>query len=401
MSAKWIKRLIAFPLLLGVIGAFIWLMWPQPIMVDVAKVTVGPLEVTVDEEGINRIREIYVISAPVSGQVGRSSVEVGDKVVAGITPVATVRPSAPVMIDARTRQELLTSVEAAKAAKDVAENSVRQTERELSFAELELRRAGYLAARSPTQVTAFEQRQFEVDVTEQRLQIAKSQLDLRQHELELAQARLAEPIQNATKGDKCCLELTSPVDGVVLKVNTENEQVVPAGTPLAEIGNPLESEIVVDLLSTDAVRVKVGLPASIVGWGSDVPLKARIKKIEPSAFTKVSALGIEEQRVKTILEITNPTGHYNGLGHQFRVLVRIVTWQSDRALQIPISALFRSKGNWAVFKFKNGAAELSEVMPGHVTADRAEILNGLLEGEHVILHPSDEIENGTRVLTRE
>jgi HlyD family secretion protein len=376
-------------------------MWPQPILVDVAKVTVGPLEVTVDEEGINRIREIYVISAPVSGQIGRSSVEVGDRVVAGVTTVTTVRPSAPVMIDARTRQELLTSVEAARAAKDVAENSVRQTERELSFAELELRRAGYVASRSPTQVTAFEQRQFEVDVTKQRLQIAKSQLDLRQHELELAQARLAEPIHNkVTTGDKCCLELTSPVDGVVLKINTENEQVVPAGTPLVEIGNPLESEIVVDLLSTDAVRVKVGMPAQILGWGSDEPLKARIKKIEPSAFTKVSALGIEEQRVKAVLEITSPTEHYNGLGHQFRVLARIVTWQSDHALQVPISALFRSNGNWAVFKFKDGAAELVEVMPGHMTADRAEIAKGLVEGDEVILHPSDEIENGAKIQAR-
>jgi HlyD family secretion protein len=399
--SKWIKRLLTLLALAGITSVFVWLLWPQPKLVDVAKVSRGPMEVTVDEEGVNRIRDIYVISAPVAGQVGRSSVKVGDRVIAGLTPVTTVRPSAPMMIDARTRQELSSGVEAAKAAKDIAERSIEQAERELSFAELELRKTGYLASRSVTQVTAFEQRKFDVDAARQRLQIAKAQLDLRQHELELAQAKLTEPVQNArNSADKCCIDLTSPVDGVVLSVKAENEQVVPAGTPLVEVGNPLESEIAVDLLSTDAVNIKIGSPASIVGWGGEIPLKARVEKIEPSAFTKISALGIEEQRVKTVLEIDEPKNNYSGLGHQFRVLARITTWQSDHALQIPVSALFRNNGNWAVFAFENGTAKLREVSPGHMTADRAEILKGLVEGEQLIVHPSDEIEDGTKVAIR-
>jgi HlyD family secretion protein len=402
MTSKWIKRLLTLLIAASIAAVFVWLMWPQPLLVDVAKASYGQMEVTVDEEGVNRIREIYVISAPVSGQVGRASVKVGDKVVAGVTPITTVRSSAPIMIDARTRQELSLAVEAAKAAQDIAERSVEQAERELSFAELELQRAGYLASRSAIQVTVFEQRKFAADIAKQRLQIAKSQLDLRQHELEIAQAKLAEPLQNAKAASeqKCCIDLTSPADGVVLTVKTENEQVVPAGTPLVEIGNPLESEIAVDLLSSDAVNIKLGALASIVGWGGRVPLKARVTKIEPSAFTKISALGIEEQRVKTVLEIINPAGDYNGLGHQFRVLARIMTWQSDHVLQIPVSALFRSNGNWAVFKIENGTAKLAEVVPGHMTADHAEILEGLLEGEQLIVHPSDEIENGSKVAIR-
>jgi HlyD family secretion protein len=400
MMSKWIKRLLTLLVLAGITTLFVWFLWPQPILVDVATVTSGKMEVTVDEEGVNRIRDIYVISAPVAGQVGRSSVKVGDRVTAGLTPVTTVRPSAPMMIDARMRQELSSAVEAAKAAKDIAERSIEQAEQELAFAELELRKTGYLASRSVTQVTA--QRKFDVDAARQRLQIAKAQLDLRQHELELSQAKLAEPVQNATNSaDKCCIDLTSPVDGVVLSVKTENEQVVPAGTPLVEVGNPLESEIVVDLLSTDAVKIKVGSPATLTGWGGEIPLEAKVKKIEPSAFTKISALGIEEQRVKTLLQIENPAENYSGLGHQYRVYARIVTWQSDHALQIPVSALFRSHGNWAVFKFENGSAKLAEVSPGHMTADRAEILKGLAEGEQLIVHPSDEIEDGTIVAIRE
>lgn len=402
MAIKWIKRILILIVFAGVIGGFVWLMWPQPKLVDVAKVSVGNFEVTVDEEGVNRIREIYVISAPVSGQVGRSPVEVGDKVVASVTPVTTVRPSAPVMIDARTRLQLIASVEAAKAARDAAVSGVAQSERQLQFAETELKKAEYLARKKVIAFTAFERRQFDVDFAKQGVENAKSQLDMRLHDLQIAEAKLVDTPTNAALPDEkeCCLALTSPIDGIVLRVMAESEQVVQAGTPLVEVGDPLKSEIAVDLLSSDAVQVKVGSPASIVGWGGNMPLKARVKKIEPSAFTKISALGIEEQRVKTVLEIMEPTERFSGLGHQFRVLVRIVTWQSNDTLQIPTSALFRSNGNWAVFKFENGIAKLTEVTPGHMTADRAEILKGLLEGEKLIVHPSDEIENGTKVEVR-
>lgn len=181
----------------------------------------------------------------------------------------------------------------------------------------------------------------------------------------------------------------------------ENEQIVQAGTPLVEIGNPLDTEIVVDLLSTDAMQVKPGTVAFVGGWGGSIDLKARVKRVEPAAFTKLSALGIEEQRVKVILEISDPPSQWMGLGHQYRVFVRITIWQSDNVLQIPVSALFRLDGNWAVFKVDGGIAKVTKVATGQMTSSDVQILNGLGEGETVIVHPSDLIADGVRIEIRD
>ena len=195
--------------------------------------------------------------------------------------------------------------------------------------------------------------------------------------------------------------MTSPVNGIILHIPVENEQIVQAGTPLVEIGNPLDTEIVVDLLSTDAMQVKPGTAAFVGGWGGSKDLKARVKRVEPAAFTKISALGIEEQRVKVILEISDPPSQWMGLGHQYRVFVRITIWQSDNALQIPLSALFRLDGNWAVFKVDGGIAKVTKVATGQMTSSDVQILNGLGEGETVIVHPSDLIADGVRIEIRD
>lgn len=399
MAAKWLKRALLGLALALIAAGFAWLMWPQPVAVDVAAAAVGHMDVTVEEEGVNRIREVYVVSAPVGGKVERSPREVGDRVIAGVTTLAAIRPAEPSILDVRTRQELLAAVEAAKALKDLAAAALKQAETGLAFAQQELDRAHYLADRKVMSLSALEKRQLERDVARQQVETAKAQLDARQHDLEVAEARLREP--GSTTGEQdCCVVVTAPVNGTVLRVPVESEQIVQAGTPLVEIGNPLDTEIAVDLLSTDAVQVKIGAPARISGWGGDGELKARVRRIDPAAFTKVSALGIEEQRVKVVLDIVDPTVQWTGLGHEYRVFVDISVWQSDNALQVPLGALFRDRGNWAVFKASGGFARLTPVRVGHINAGQAEILGGLSAGELVIVHPGDAVADGIAIAIR-
>ena len=402
MAAKWIKRILVIVALAGIASGFIWLMWPQPIQVDVAKAVLGHMQLTVDEEGISRIREVYSVSAPVSGKVARSPREVGDHVVAGVTTVAAIHAADPTMLDSRTRLELEAAVEAAKADREFAGAAVLQAEKELRFAESELERTRYLVGKKVMALNALERRQLDADSAQQQLESARAQLDVRVHNLEMAEARLLEP---ATRGEAeelkdCCISLTSPVNGIILKIPVENEQIVQAGTPLVEIGNPLETEISVELLSTDAIQVKPGASASVSGWGGPNELKARVKRVEPAAITKISALGIEEQRVKAILEITDPPAKWTGLGHEYRVFVRIAIWQSDNALRIPLSALFRWEGNWAVFRVTGGLAKLTMITTGPMNSSDVQVLSGLSAGETVVVHPSDLVADGAQVEIR-
>jgi HlyD family secretion protein len=402
MAAKWIKRILLLAALAGIVGGFVWLMWPQPIQVDVAKVVLGRMQLTVDEEGISRIREVYTVSAPVAGKVARSPREVGDHVVADVTTVAAIRSADPTILDARTRVELSAAVEAAKADRDFASAAVLQAEKELRFANAELERASYLVGKKVMALNALEKRQLDADSAQQRLLSARAQLDVRLHNLEIAEAKLLGPATPAGAGpiEDCCINVTSPVNGIVLQIPVENEQIVQAGTPLVEIGNPLDTEISVDLLSTDAIQVKPGALALISGWGGQDELKARVKRVDPAAFTKISALGIEEQRVRAILEITDPPAKWTGLGHQYRVLVQITIWQSENALQIPLSALFRWEGNWAVFKVEGGLAKLTKITAGQINSSDVQVLHGLSAGETVVVHPSDLVADGVQIELR-
>ena len=400
--AKWIKRILLLAVLAGIAGGFSWLMWPQSIQVDVAKAVLGHMSLTVDEEGINRIRKVYIVSAPVAGKVERSPREIGDHVVAGVTPVAAIRSADPTMLDARTRVELAAAVEAGKADRDFARAAVLQAEKEFRFAEAELERTSYLVGKKVLALNALEKRQLDADSAQQRLESARTQLDVRLHNLEIAEARLLGPATpaGAEPTEDCCIDLTSPVNGIILQIPVENEQIVQAGTPLVEIGNPLDTEISVDLLSTDAIQVKPGALAFVSGWGGPNDLKARVKRVDPAAFTKISALGIEEQRVRAILEITDPPAKWTGLGHRYRVFVHITIWQSENALQVPLSALFRWEGAWAVFRVADGLAKLTKITAGQINSSDVQVLSGLSAGETVVVHPSDLVADGVQVEMR-
>jgi HlyD family secretion protein len=401
MARTWIKRGLGVLLLALVIAGFAWLLWPEPIQVDVARASIGHMEVTVDEEGVNRIKDVYVVSAPVSGRVERAPREVGDRVMAGSTVVATFRPATPSILDPRTRLELQRSVEAARAAKDLATAELHRAEAGLTFAEAALRRTQTLSDRRVVSPSTLEKAQLDADVARQQVETAKAQLDVRNHDLEVAEARLIDPdAASGAAADECCMTLTAPVNGIVLRTRQINEQIVPAGTPLVEIGNPLDTEITADLLSTDAVKVRAGDPATITGWGGGQTLKAKVTRVDPAAFTKVSALGIEEQRVRVVLEVLEPPAQWTGLGHEYRVFVHITIWQSDNVLRVPLGALFRSGGQWAAFRVVDGHAKLTSVRIEQMNAANVQIVDGLKTGDVVILHPSDQITDGAAIQIR-
>lgn len=402
MTGTWIKRTLLAAVALAVVGAFVYAMLPSPVLVDTAVIERGSMKVTVDEEGETRIKEIYVVSAPNDGKVLRSPREVGDEVKKDETLLAVIEPGDPSFLDVRARRELEAAVAAARASVVHTESQIRRAGSELKFAESDLQRREALAARGTVSQRSLEEAALEVEVRKSALAQAHANLELRKQELESAKARLIGPEQTTErqKSGSCCVEVHAPVDGRVLQIDKESEQIVRAGEPLLRIGDPQDLEIVTDLLSTDAVKVKPGAEAVVEGWGGPEPLEAKVRRIDPAGFTKVSALGIEEQRVNTVLDLTGPAADRPPLGHDFRVFVRITVWSADDVLQVPLGALFRQGNEWAVFQVVDATAQLTPVRIGQRSTQLAEIIDGLEQGSQVILHPSDRISDGTKVEER-
>jgi HlyD family secretion protein len=399
MSA-WIRRLITAAVISGVIAAGIWALWPQPAPVDVALIARGPLEVTVEDEGTTRVREVYTVSAPITGKMLRPPQKVGDEVVAGKTVVAVLQPTDPQFLDVRTQRVNEAAIEAAEAAVTFAEAQVAQARSQLTFMQGDLRRATELSARQAIAERTLDKAKLDVASAEAALASAVATLEVRRQELESARARMIQPGQQITGDGTCCIQVLAPITGRVLKIIAENEQVVQAGAPLIDIGDPEALEVTVDLLSRDAVRVDVGAIARIENWGGET-LNAKVRRVEPAGFTKISALGIEEQRVKVVLDFTDPPRTWQRLGHGFRIIARIVVWRGDNVLQVPLGALFRQGDAWAVFKVVDGRARITPVDIAERNLRTARITSGLNEGDTIILYPSDRIVDGIRVARRQ
>jgi HlyD family secretion protein len=381
-----------------VAGLFAVALWPETLAVDVDTVAQGPLRVTIDEEGETRIRHRFVVSTPVAGRVLRVDLEPGDRVTRGNTVVARIQPEPPPLLDARSRAEAEAAVTAARAAlgRSRAELNRARTARDL--AQGELKRARELSEAGLTTQQALETRQSEAQATEEQVQAATFLVASAEAELERALARLR-PMGTTTSAGVVTIE--APVDGVVLKRFRESEAAVPAGEPLVEIGDPQNLEIVSDLLSTDAVRVPRGARVLIVEWGGDHELEARVRRVEPSGFTKISALGVEEQRVNVIMDFVNPAEGWSRLGDAYRVEVRIVVWEAERVLKVPTSALFRHGDAWAVYVLEAGRARRTLLQLGRRNDQEAEVTNGLADGAVVVVHPSDALADGARAEPRE
>ena len=401
MSKIWKKRAIAIAAAVAALVVAAWLAWPNPIPADLATVKKSPMEVTVDDEAKTRVRHIYTVSAPLAAKVLRTSLEVGDEVVADQTIVAVMQPSTPSFHDARTHEELRGVMEAAASAVTLGEAERQRIEAALTFSRTELERAQALVNKGVISRKALDKAIFDVETNQAALASAKAQLEVRRYERDSAAARFKNPSSAATQTDPaCCIQLRAPVTGRVLRRVQESEAVVQAGTPLIEIGNPLDLEVVADLLSSDAVQIKPGFRVRIDGWGGS-PVQGRVKRVEPAGFLKVSALGIEEQRVRTTIDFVDPPEAWSSLGHDYRVNVHVVTWSATNALTVPVGALFRENDSWAVFAVVSGRARTTPIQIGHRNNQVAEVVSGLSEGTQVVLHPSDRISDGASVSERE
>ena len=375
---------------------------PEQVPVDLEILTTGPLEVTVNADGMTRIKDVFDVSAPVSGRVQRSPVAIGDRVVAHETVVARIEPGEPAFLDDRARAQAEATVAQAQAALALAEADLRAAEADLNNAQRTFDRVLALNDRAAASDAQLEQAEVGLDVAAAQYDSALATLKMRDSEVAAAKAVLIEPKGEDAAQDSsdCCIALTAPVSGQVLSVENVSARPVAAGAPLLAIGPKNDLEITVDLLSTDAVRIAQGARAYVERWGGSETLEAVVREIEPAAFTKVSALGIEEQRVKVLLDFTTPEADRPALGHKYRVYLRIVEWSGDNVLRLPISALFREDGEWAVFTVKDGAAALAKVEIGRRNTELAEVLGGLAAGDAVITHPSDRVADGVLVIDR-
>ncbi len=380
---------------LAALGA--WALRPEALDVETAVASRGPLRVTLDEDGETRVHDRYLVSAPVAGRVLRVALEPGDPVQANVTPLATFRPMSAGLLDERTRSELQARVAAAQAALNGARADEARARAARDQAEREHARARQLVeagAVSREQVEAAE-----LALTTWRTNVDRAGAAVRAAEadLRLARASLMSPGRDA---GGATLVLRAPVDGVVLRRLRESEAVVPQGEPILEIGDVSKLEVVADYLSTDAVRIQPGQRALITRWGGSEPIDGRVQRVEPAGFTKVSALGVEEQRVNVIVGLDDPGPALSRLGDRFRVEVRVVIWEAASVLKVPIGSLVRDGDGWFVFAVRDGRAVRTPVGIGQRNDAEAEIASGLEAGATVVAFPGSGLADGVRVASQ-
>ncbi len=378
-----------------VLIAVIYGLTPSPIAVETAQVVRAPLRVTVEEEGETQVLERYVVSSPVAAFARRIDVEVGDLVEAGQVLVQLEPPRSP-LLDARSRDEARARVAAARAGVEQAEEQVRSAEAVAARASEARARAERLAADESLTAQALEDAVADAQQAEAAVAAARAGAVSARAELAAAQAALAgSAAANANLGVQSVL--TAPAAGRVLAIHRQSEGHVNPGEPILEVGDTQQLEVHVDVLSQDAVRIQPGTRIEIDQWGGEEVLEGTVQRVEPEAFTQVSSLGVEERRVTVVGGLTSPLGAWESLGSNYRVLARFIVWEGTNVLQVPTSALFRTEDGWAVFVIEAGEARRRDVSVGHQAGLRSQIIAGLEEGDRVIVHPANEIEDGVAV----
>jgi HlyD family secretion protein len=414
-----VAKLLKWTLGLSVVGvlatATVLAFMPKPVPVETAIVERGELRVTVDEDGKTRVIDRYVVSAPLGGTMGRIELDPGDPVEVD-TLLAIIEPIEPPLLDARTRAETEARLLAAQASKRQANAAVNRAKAAYEFAVNERDRTAKLVAKGSISQRNLDLAELEVRTREQDQESARFGVRVAQYEVEVAKAAIAridtagqskakpgsKPAAAAETASLDVVEVRSPITGAVLRVLQEQEGVVTPGTPLLELADPHALELVVDVLTSDAIQIEPGAPVEIRQWGGDQQLNGRVRMVEPSAFTKVSALGVEEQRVNVIIDLgsrsdASDNPQMRALGDGFRVEVGIVVWEGHDVLKIPVSALFRSEQRWAVWVIEGGRATLRIIELGRREGLEAEVTGGLEEGEPVVIHPSDAVQEGVEV----
>lgn len=391
-KARKIVAEIVVALLL--VALLVYAFVPKPLRVESAAVSRGPLVVTVDGDGRTRIKDRFVVSAPVAGQIERIALRPGHRLQLG-APITAVTPIEPPLLDARSRAQAEAQLRLARAAEAQAATRVASAGAAADRAKAELARMKALENSGGTSRAALEDAELAARTTAAERDSARFGVGVARSQVELASAAMS---RLTGKGDDTAsVPVKSPVDGAVLRLYTESAGVVAAGAPLVEIGDPAGLEIVLDVLSADAVAIRAGAEVWIEHWGGDKRLDARVRLVEPSGFTKVSALGIEEQRVNVVADFFGDPAERAALGDGYRVHARVVVWQKPDAVRLPLSALFRDGDRWAVFVIAGERAAKRHVEIGHRGDREAEALAGVAEGDRVVTHPGDRLTDGARV----
>ncbi len=383
------------------LAVIVYLLRPDPLPVDLAVVSRGPLAVTAREDGLTRIRERYEVSTPLAGRLQRIELDVGDEVVAEQTVLARLEPTLPSLLDPRTLAQAQARVRAAERRLELAKLQQESALAEAEHAQSERVRIYQLHRQGAASDSEHQQAELQARLTADAQRAAKYAVEIAQYEWELEKSALL-LAQGTESEDASEMELVirAPVSGRVLRLRQENSAVIPVGTVLMEIGDPHDLELVVDVLSRDAVRIQPGAAVEVHRWGGDQTLHGSVRYVEPAGFTKFSALGVEEQRVNVIIDLLEPPEQRPTLGDAFRVEAEITLWQTPEALRIPTSALFRSGQTWATFIVRDGTAELRQLEIGAMNEAFAEVLSGVEEGDTVIEYPGDRIEPSVAIVPR-
>lgn len=390
----WISWLMG----LGLIGFVIYGMSAKPVAVEMATISRGPLTVEVVEEGKTRIRNRYVVAAPIAGQMRRVSLKPGDEVKAGVTVLTTIEPQVAPLLDSRARAQAEAAVAAARAGEQKAEEALQMAQTAAQFAQANWDRIKVSSQKGSVSINEKENSERDAEMRRREVRAGEFALQIGKFERAQAEAVLMQMDSPASEGQS--VEVKSPVNGLVLKVQQESSAVVMAGTALVEVGDPADLEIEAELLSRDAVNIQPGAAVIIEQWGGETPLQGRVRRVEPAAFTKISALGVEEQRVIVLSDLVNPPPAANKMGDRYRVEVRVAVWHGDDVIQVPTGALFREGSSWITYLFDDGKARKIPVTTGHASGRSSEVLSGLQVGQQVLLHPPDTVTDGSAVKLR-
>lgn len=391
---RWISRLLLVAVIAAIVVALAWSMWPRPIPVEVATIARAPLRITVVEEGRARVEDRYLVTAPLAGTLARLELVPGDAVAAGAV-IARIAPLPTPLLDARTKTELTGRVDVARAQRRQAEAALERARVAAEFATRERERLAGLVASRAVPGIELERADLTAQVAGRDLASARFALAVADHGVTTAAAMAA----RAGRGGDDEVVVVAPVSGQVLRVDTVSAGVVAPGTPLVELGDPQRLELVAEVLTADAVAIRPGATVAITGWGG-APLAGRVRRVEPSAITRVSALGVEEQRVAVVIDLTAAPAAWAGLGDGWRVEVEIVTVELPEVIAVPLGALRRDGDGWSAFAIVDGQARRRRLTLGQRNRDAAEVTAGLSAGERVILHPGERITDGVRVTPR-
>lgn len=397
-NAPW-RRYLPYAIGAALLILLVKALRPTPVAVEPGVVTHGPLTVTVLEEGKTRIRHRYLITPPVSGYLNRVPLRAGDRIEAGKTILATVQPQPASFLDPRARAEAEARVKASEASQMQRQTQIERARAALDLAEKELVRARELKKSGAIATKEWDTAESQVSILTRELNTAQFGLQVADFELVQAKAALTQ-VQTPATENSDPMKIVAPVDGYVLNVYEESARMLTAGTQIMEVGDHNDLEAEIELLSSDAVGVQPGADVSIEQWGGEAPVRGKVTVVEPGGYTKVSSLGVEEQRVKVRVNFVDPLPAGTVLGDRFRVEARIVIWHGDNVLQVPTGALFRRGGDWMTFLLEGGKARQTKVEIAHNNGVAAEVRGGLKEGQRVILHPPDAVGDGVSVEPR-